>query len=103
MARYASRAGVLVVLACTTPLGAQRSRVIDSAGIAAAGWHRLGDIALALPLGTTATIDGFNYALTGSRQGFSRANSAGVSWMVRVDAALAAGIPALGQNGISGE
>jgi hypothetical protein len=83
MTRYAIRAALL--LACSTPVAAQRYRVIDAAAIAAAGWHRLGDIAAALPPGSTASIDGFNHNMTGSRVGFSSANSAAVAWVVRVD------------------
>jgi hypothetical protein len=87
MTRCPFRAAIVVLLLCSTPLGAQRSdrRVIDAAGIAAAGWHRIGDIAAALPPGTAASADGFNYDLTASRLGFMESSRARASWIVRVD------------------
>lgn len=80
-------AGLLGLLLSTTPLDAQRSgrRMVDAAGIAAAGWHRLGDIVDALPTGTVATTDGFNHQLTGSRVGFVDAGGSNARWMVRLD------------------
>ncbi|MEO5567062.1 MAG: hypothetical protein ABIR92_01130 [Gemmatimonadaceae bacterium] len=87
MTRHAVRTGTLALLLCTTPVAAQRSarRVIDAAGIAAAGWHRLGDIVSALPPGATASVDGFNHALTSSRVGFMEASGSTASWRVRLD------------------
>lgn len=81
-------AGLLgLLLLSTTPLAAQRSsrRVVDAAGIAAAGWHHLGDIVDALPTGSVATTDGFNHQLTGSRVGFIEAGASNARWMVRLD------------------
>ena len=80
-------ATLLGLLLSTTPIGAQRSsrRVVDAAGIAAAGWHHLGDIVDALPTGSVATTDGFNHQLTGSRVGFVEAGTTNARWMVRLD------------------
>jgi hypothetical protein len=87
MLRFVRHAGPLLLLLCSTPLAAQRSarRVIDAAAIAAAGWHHLGDIAAALPPGSIASVDGFNYELSGSRQGFSETTGARATWLIRLD------------------
>lgn len=106
MTRFAVRVGTLGLLFCTTPVAAQRCRgsdirpvpqppvncaarsarrTIDAAGIATAGWHRVGDIVSALPPGATASVDGFNHALTSSRVGFMEASGSTASWRVRLD------------------
>jgi hypothetical protein len=66
---------------------AQRStrRVIDRAGIAAAGWHRVGEIVDALPPGSTASVEGFNHEMRGSRLGFFETTQVQASWLVRLD------------------
>ena len=87
MLRIARRAGMLVLLFSSTPLAAQRSarRVLGTAEIAAAGWHRLGEIAAALPPGASASVDGFNSELSGSRLGFFETTGNTASWIVRLD------------------
>lgn len=87
MTRCHFRAAIALLLLSPTPLAAQRSdrRVIDAAGIAAAGWHRIGDIVAALPPGTVASVDGFNHDLTGSRIGFMESPSVRATWIVRLD------------------
>ncbi|HET9424118.1 MAG TPA: hypothetical protein VFO55_02005 [Gemmatimonadaceae bacterium] len=87
MTRIAMSVGLLALLIWPTPLSGQRSarRVIDAAGIAAAGWHHLADIASALPPGGTATVDGFNHAMTSSRTGFVEASGSSARWSVRLD------------------
>lgn len=84
MTRDTLRASMFALLLCSTPLAGQR-RVIDAVGIANAGWHRVGEIVSALPPGTTASVDGFNHALTGSRVGFMEASRSTAGWMVRLD------------------
>src|SRR3954465_1431357 len=81
---YISAASLLLI---ATPLGPQRSahRLIDRAAIAAAGWHRLGDIASALPPGAAASVEGFNHELRGSRLGFFQTTQVTASWIVRLD------------------
>ena len=88
MMRTGLRAGWLALLLCSTPAAAQRSgrRVLRAADIAAAGWHRLGDIVSALPPGSVATIDGFNHQLTSSRVPFTGTQGATrAAWAVRLD------------------
>ena len=87
MPPFARRAGLLALLFIATPLAAQRSarRVIDAAAIAAAGWHRLGDIVNALPPGSAASIDGFNHEMSGSRLGFHESSGTRAMWTVRLD------------------
>jgi hypothetical protein len=87
MTRPAFRAALFALALSTTPAGAQRSarRVVDASGIAAAGWHHLSDIVDALPPGSAASTDGFNYMLSGSRIGFVEASASGARWMVRLD------------------
>jgi hypothetical protein len=87
MLRFIRRAGPLVLLLLSTPVAAQRSarRVIDARAIAAAGWHRLGDIVSALPPGAVASVDGFNSEISGSRLGFQEASGIRAMWMVRLD------------------
>ena len=61
-------------------------RVVTAAQIAAAGWHRLGDVAAALMPGRMASVDGFNVALTAGRLPFAGLSAMGSpSWVVRVD------------------
>jgi hypothetical protein len=87
MPSFVRRAGPLVLLFLATPVAAQRSarRVIDAPAIAAAGWHRLGDIVNALPPGATASIDGFNHEMSGSRLGFHETSGTRAMWTVRLD------------------
>lgn len=87
MTRHAACASAFLILLGSTPLAGQRSdrRVVDAAAMASAGWHRLGDIASALPPGSTASVDGFNHELTGSRLGFREAGGPSVMWMLRLD------------------
>ena len=87
MPSFVRRAGLLVLLFLATPLAAQRSarRVIDASAIAAAGWHRLGDIVHALPPGAAASIDGFNHEMSGSRLGFHESSGTRAMWTVRLD------------------
>jgi hypothetical protein len=87
MIRFGGGASAAVLLLSATPLAAQRSghRVLDRAAIAAAGWHRMGDIAAALPAGSTASIDGFNHELRGSRLGFFQTTQVTATWLVRLD------------------
>jgi hypothetical protein len=88
MMRAVRRAGtLLLLLSSATPLAAQRSsrRIIDRRAIAAAGWHRVGDIVAALPPGSTASIDGFNHELRGSRLGFFATTQTQATWLVRLD------------------
>src|SRR5438128_621767 len=90
MIRSCGRVPAVCLLLFATPLIAQRSerRVIDRAEIADAGWHRLGDIIAALPPGSTASIDGFNHELRGSRLGFFQSTHVVASWLVRLDGQL---------------
>ena len=87
MLRIAPRAGTLLLVLCSTPLAGQGSsrRVIDAAAIARAGWHRLGDVATALPPGATSSVDGFNHELSGSRLGFISTTGSLPTWLVRLD------------------
>jgi hypothetical protein len=88
MMRAVRRAGILLLLLFSaTPVAGQRSsrRVIDRRAIAAAGWHRLGDVVAALPPGSTASIDGFNHELRGSRLGFAATTQVQATWLVRLD------------------
>jgi hypothetical protein len=88
MMRVSFRAGCAAVILLTTPAAAQRSgrRVVRATDIAAAGWHRLGDIVSALMPGNVASVDGFNAALTASRAPFAGLSAAGSpQWIVRVD------------------
>lgn len=90
MTRFGGRASAAVLLLFATPLAAQRSdrRVVDRAAIARAGWHRLGDIAEALPPGSSASVEGFNHELRGSRVGFFQTTGVTASWVVRLDGQL---------------
>lgn len=87
MTRIAGCRGLCTLLLCATPLVAQRStrRVIDRAGIAAAGWHRVGEVVDALPPGSTASVEGFNSEIRGSRLGFFETTEVRASWLVRLD------------------
>jgi hypothetical protein len=87
MTRVGGRLSAAILLLSATPLAAQRSdrRVLDRAAIARAGWHRLGDIANALPPGSTASLEGFNHELRGSRVGFSQTNDVSATWLVRLN------------------
>jgi hypothetical protein len=87
MTRIAGCRGLFVLLCCATPLVAQRStrRVIDRAGIAAAGWHRVGEVVDALPPGSTASVEGFNSEIRGSRLGFFETTEVRASWLVRLN------------------
>ena len=90
MTRFGGRTRAAALLLFATPLVAQRSdrRVLDREAIARAGWHRLGDLASALPPGSAASIEGFNYELRGSRVGFFQTNGVNASWIVRLDGQL---------------
>ncbi len=79
-----------MLLLVATPVGAQRSdrRVVDRAAIERAGWHRLGDIVQALPPGSSASVEGFNHELRGSRVGFFQTTGVAASWIVRLDGQL---------------
>ena len=87
MTRCRGLAVTALLLLSATPLAAQRSarRVLDRAAITAAGWHRVGDIAAALPPGAAASLDGFNYELRGSRLGFFQTTEVRATWLVRLD------------------
>lgn len=94
MMRMRLRAGLLGLLLCSTPAAGQRCpscgesssrRVFDAAAIAARAWHHLGDIVEALPPGSSASVDGFNASLTGSRIGFMEASGSTLPWMIRLD------------------
>jgi hypothetical protein len=90
MTRACGHLSAAILLLSATPLHAQRSdrRVLDRAAIARLGWHRLGEIANALPPGSVASIDGFNSELRGSRLGFSQTNDVSATWIVRLDGQL---------------
>src|SRR3954454_2341501 len=90
MKRVSGHVSAASLLLFATPLAAQRSehRVLDRAAIAAAGWHRLGDMVAALPPGSAASIDGFNHELRGSRLGFFQTTQVTASWLVRLDGQL---------------
>jgi hypothetical protein len=87
MTRICGPASAALLLLFATPVVAQRSdhRVLDRAAIARAGWHRLGDLVGALPPGSTASVEGFNNELRGSRVGFLQTNGVTASWIVRLD------------------
>ena len=87
MMRSAGRVGACALLCFATPLIGQRSdrRLIDRGAIAAAGWHRLGDLIAALPPGSTASVDGFNHEMRGSRIGFAATNGVSATWLIRLD------------------
>src|SRR3954468_16643837 len=87
MNRTCGLASVAMLVLSATPLAAQRSgrHVIDRASIADAGWHRLGEIVSALPPGSTASIEGFNHELRGSRLGFFQTTQVAATWLVRLD------------------
>ena len=90
MTRFGGRTSAAALLLFATPLSAQRSdrRVLDREAIARAGWHRLGDIASALPPGSSASVEGFNHELRGSRVGFFQTTGVTASWVVRLDGQL---------------
>jgi hypothetical protein len=90
MIRFRGRATIAMLLIFATPLAGQRSdrRVLDRSAIAAAGWHRLGDIVAALPPGASASVDGFNHELRGSRLGFFATTQVTTSWVVRLNGQL---------------
>ena len=90
MTRFGGRMSAAALLLFATPLTAQRSdrRTIDREAIARAGWHRLGDIASALPPGSSASVEGFNHELRGSRVGFFQTTGVTASWVVRLDGQL---------------
>src|SRR2546423_9577768 len=88
MMRSNLRAGCAAIVLLSTPAAAQRSarRVLHASEIAAAGWHRLGDVVAALMPGDMASVDGFNAALTDGRMPFAGLSAAGSpQWMLRID------------------
>jgi hypothetical protein len=81
------------LLSTTQPAEAQHStrRVWRQRDIEVAGWHRVGDIAAALPTGTASSIDGFTNYFGSMSVTVPESDVTAASWIIRLDGARLSG------------